>query len=443
MPLARVRTDSETLLMPAAELEEELRRGRLLPSVRVQHSEWTGDGFLVASEVPALRDALSSDEARLGARLRAPWSAGAPWVTLILCVALAVVGVLQGLSSPDGALGVGQAAVGFERTLLDEGYWTPFSAALAHVGVAHLAVNLPLLAYCSYRAERVLGAWGAAAVLAWALLCSTIAILAGSDLPVVGASTLAYGAWGAQIALGFRYGRWIPPHLKSRYGIGNLVLFLPLAFVSLFNGPGVSLVGHAGGLVGGVVAVLIGSLFAPMRAAVATFVALGLTALLPWTPPVWWAGSWSTVAVSDSAQIAMPSRWQAHTGRWLSFPAWSSGDRYPVFAGTFFASEEPEGAAVERERAVWSDWLHGAAVVTERVDGALPANRGSSFIVRVETNREPWIIVERVQEHDGLRTRAGYVLPGACSAPDACGGRRSMGDRVLATLNLSSPAAGK
>ena len=440
VPLAQVRTDSETLMMPVAELEEELRRGRLAPTVRVQHPDWSGDGFVVASEVPALREALSSAEARLSARLWAPWSSCASYVTVGLCVLLAGVGVLQGLSSPEGYAGVRHSAVGFERTILDGGYWTPFSAALAHVGVGHLAVNLPLLTYCSYRTERLLGAWGAASVLAWALLCSTLAILAWSDLPVVGASTLAYGAWGAQIALGFRYGRWIPAHLKSRYGIGNLVLFLPLAFISLFNGPGVSLAGHAGGLAGGVFAVLIVGLFAPMRAGMTTFAALGLTALLPWTPPAWWAGAWSQVSISDSAHIAIPSRWREHTGRWQSFPAWSSGDRYPVFAGTFFASEEPagalEGSATERERAVWGDWLRGHAVVTRRPgsgagSGGAP---GDIFDVRVETTGEPWIVVERVLDHDGLRTRAGYVLPGECSAPDACVGRRSIGDAMLSTL---------
>lgn len=415
---------------------------------------------MVASEVPALKEVLSSAEARLCARLWAPWSSCAPYVTVCLCMLLAGVGVLQGLSSPEGYAGVRHSAAGFERTILDGGYWTPFSAALAHVGVGHLAVNLPLLAYCSYRTERMLGAWGAAAVLATALLCSTLAILAWSDLPVVGASTLAYGAWGAQIALGFRYGRWIPAHLKSRYGIGNLVLFLPLAFISLFNGPGVSLAGHAGGLFGGVVAVLIGGLFAPMRAGITTLVALGLTALLPWTPPAWWAGSWSQVSISDSARIAIPSRWQEHTGRWQSFPAWSSGDRYPVFAGTFFVSDEPkgasegasEGSATERERVVWGDWLHGAAVVTRRPGGNPGSDAGSDpgsggapgeiFDVRVETNGEPWIIVERVLDHDGLRTRAGYVLPGECSAPDACVGRRSMGDAMLSTLEApTAPSA--
>jgi membrane associated rhomboid family serine protease len=362
-------------------------------------------------------------------------------VTVALCLVLGVVGGLQGVLSMKGLDGVRPTAVGFERTLLDSGYWTPFSAALAHVGLTHLAVNLPLLAYCSYRTERLLGAWGAASVLATALLCSTVAILAWSDLPVVGASTLAYGAWGAQIALGIRYGRWIPAHLKGRYGIGNLVLFLPLAFVSLFNGPGVSLAGHAGGLAGGVVAVLIGSPFAPARASITTFLTLGLTAWLPWTPPAWWAGAWSSVAISDGAHLAMPSRWREHAGRWLSFPAWSSGDRYPVFAATFFASDEPEGRAIERERAVWSDWLHGQAVVTLRL--AAQSAEGDVFDIRVDTSAEPWVIVERVQEHHGLRTRAGYVLPGDCGAPEACHGRRAIGDRVLSTLTVASSSQEK
>lgn len=413
--------------MPAAELEEELRRGRLPDSVHVQHPEWTGEGFAPAREVAALREVLASEEARACAWLRRP---AITWATVALCALVALVGFAQGVATLLGANDrlVDFAALGFERTVLDRAWWTPYTAAVTHIGFGHLAVNAPLLAYCGYRTERVLGASGLAAVLGGSLLGSTVAILRWSDLPVVGASTLAYGLWGAQIAIGFRFGRLLPPELQSRYGVGNLVLFLPMAFMSLFDGPGVSLVGHAGGLVGGsLAAVLCRPLGSALgrRLAVASLVA---TACLPFTPASAWAGGWLMTPVSEQASILLPARWAGHVGRWYGMHAWSSGDRYPVFAGTFVAEEVGPGGLGAREQATWGQWLRGAASATED---------GDTVEVVVANDEEPWRLVERVVEHDGMRTRAGYLLPPACEAPGSCAGRRALGDAVLASLAVS------
>jgi membrane associated rhomboid family serine protease len=428
VPPAQVRYASETLLMPPAELEEELRRGRLPDSVHVQHPEWTGEGFAPAREIAALRAVLASDEARMCARLRRPTMT---WVTASLCLVMGLVGIGQGIAA---VLGLNDSvldfsAVGFEHTVLDGAWWSPLTAAFTHIGFGHLGVNLPLLAYCGYRTERVLGPWGVAAVLTGALLGSTIGIVLWSDLPVVGASTLAYGVWGAQIAIGFRFGPLLPPELQSRYGIGNLVLFLPLAFMSLFDGPGVSLVGHAGGLMGGAIAAGLCSPLAPNRARTLTAAAFALTAILPFTPPQIWAGLSDPAHVSEQATITLPSRWAEHTGRFEGMHAWSSGDRYPVFAGTFVANGEGDTSATERERTLWGEWLRGDATATAE---------GDAVRIVVDNPEEPWVIVERVIEHDGLRTRAGYLLPPACSPPGTCSGRRAMGDAAIASLALTA-----
>lgn len=422
MPLAQVRTASDCWTMPALELEEELRRGRLSSRVLVQHPDWTGAGFVPADDVPALREALASDEARTCARLRAPRRV--PWATALASAAVGLTGALQA-AAPGGAWPTAALAVGFERTVQDGAWWTPLTGALAHAGPAHLAVNLPLLAYCGYRVERALGAAGAAAVLLAALACSTLAIVAFSDLPVVGASTLAYGVWGAQIAIGLRHGTLLPAEQRGRYGAGNLALFLPLAFASLFAGPGVSLVGHAGGLAGGVIAAALTHPLRPRRAL--PLVAAALTAAVPFTPPGWWAGPTAPIAVSDGASITLPARWRAHAGHWEGMLAWSSGDRYPLYAGTFSGDEGVQGTLAEREAALWSGWL--GAPATARATGP------DTVEIQAPAEPEPWVLVERVVEHDGMRTRAGYVLPGAC-ADAPCEGRRAVGDPVLASLRV-------
>lgn len=407
-------------------------------SVHIQNADWTGDSFVPAREIAALRDALAAEEARMCAQLR---GFGVPWVTVVVCAVLTLIGAAQALFwiAGHGDAVMDATSIGFERTVMERAFWTPFTAALTHVSVGHLAVNLPLLAYSGYRTERVLGAWGAASVYAMALLSSAIAILLWSDLPVVGASTLAYGVWGAQIAIGFRHSALVPAELQSRYGVGNLVLFLPLAFMSLFDGPSVSLAGHAGGLVGGVLAVVASRPFHPARGKVLTAASFGLTALLPWTPPSVWAGSWSAVQVSEGISLSLPARWHAHSGRWKGMQAWSSGDLYPIFAGTFVGDGPLTDAGLEptqqkpaaREQQLWGQWLDGRAEAST-IEG-VPLG----FFVTVENDEEPWVIVERIVEHDGLRTRAGYLLPASCASQDSCSGRRAIGDAVLDTLALA------
>lgn len=423
MPLAQVRTASDTWTMPALELEEELRRGRLSSLVLVQHPDWTGAGFAPADQVPALREALGSDAARTCARLRGP--ARLPGVTLAVCAAVLLLAAVQLAQGGGAAWATSAWALGFERTVEDRAWWTPLTGALAHAGPTHLAVNLPLLAYCGYRVERALGALGAAGVLTLALAGSTLAIVAFSDLPVVGASTLVYGVWGAQLTIGLRHGALIPAEQQGRYGAGNLALFLPLAWLSLFAGPGVSLAGHAGGLAGGVVAAALTHPLRPRRGLVGA--AAAVAALVPFTPPALWAGPSDAVTVSEGVTIAVPARWQAHAGHWKGMMAWSSGDRYPLYAGTFSADEGVAGGLADREAALWGAWLGGAA--------AARATGPDTVELTIADPVEPYVIVERVREHDGMRTRAGYVLPGACAAAP-CDGRRAIGDAALASLSV-------
>ncbi len=429
MPIAQVRSAHDTVLMPVDELEEELRRGRLADTVYVQHPEWTGEGFVPAREIPALREVLAATEASMCAHLRKP---GMAWVTAGVCGLIALAGLIQGVAQLTGFDVIEASALGFQHTLLDGAFWSPFSGAATHLGVGHLGVNLPVLAYCGYRCERVLGAWGVLFVYAFSLLLSSMAILQWSDMPVVGSSVLAYGVWGGQIALGFRHSAWIPAELQGRYGVGSLVIFLPLAFVSLFDGPGVSLVGHAGGLVGGVLGAVLAT---PLKPRLGRWLAMGAwsaCAVVPWIPAMAWAGPWSEVTISKSVTMSLPSRWAEHRMRFQGMYAWSSGDRFPVYAGTFVGDGKEANA--EAERALWSEWLRGAATVSASGEG--PARR---YTIRVENPEEPWTLIERVIDHDGLQTRAGYLLPPECAAVGACAGRREIGEAALESLMLAEP----
>ena len=191
-------------------------------------------------------------------------------------------------------------------------WWTPWTSQLLHADVAHLVTNLPVVAYCGYRVERALGTGGLAVVGAAAVMGGTLAVTLMSALPVVGASILAFGFWGAQIAVGFRAHEPMPGEARGFYGWGNLVLFLPLFLASLF-GAGVSHAGHVGGLLGGVLAAsLVGAeSFVPAsRVATRRTANLRLAALLAAAPMLL-----GPVAARLAPMLALPEESVAEIGR--------------------------------------------------------------------------------------------------------------------------------
>lgn len=78
-------------------------------------------------------------------------------------------------------------------------FLTPLSATLVHGGLAHLALNLAMFAFCGVQVERVLGSWAILilyVVGAYAAAAGHYAIVAASQVPMIGAS----GAISAVIA---------------------------------------------------------------------------------------------------------------------------------------------------------------------------------------------------------------------------------------------------
>ncbi|RZU33826.1 rhomboid family intramembrane serine protease [Blastococcus saxobsidens] len=127
--------------------------------------------------------------------------------------------------------------------------WRLLTAAFLHIGLVHLALNMLALLVFGSELERQLGRWRFLGLyLVSALGGSTVIQLFGEPLrPVAGASTAIYGLLGALGVLMV---------LRRQDIRGILVLLAINVFISFL--PGVSLLGHLGGLVtGAVVAALL------------------------------------------------------------------------------------------------------------------------------------------------------------------------------------------
>ncbi|MGY2083519.1 rhomboid family intramembrane serine protease [Blastococcus sp. SYSU DS0539] len=146
--------------------------------------------------------------------------------------------------------------------------WRLFTAAFLHIGLLHLALNMLALLVFGSELERQLGRLRYLALYLVAALGGATAIqLFGDPLrPVAGASTAIYGLLGALGVL----------MVLRRQDIRGILVLLGInIFISFL--PGVSLLGHLGGLVTG--AALAGLLVVTRRRPRLQGVALAVLAL--------------------------------------------------------------------------------------------------------------------------------------------------------------------
>jgi membrane associated rhomboid family serine protease len=127
--------------------------------------------------------------------------------------------------------------------LVDDGeWWRLFTAAFLHVGPLHLALNMLALLVFGSEVERLLGRGRFLALYLVSALggATAIQLFADPHMPVAGASTAIYGLLGALAVM----------LLVRREDLRGLLALLAInLFISFL--PGVSLLGHLGGLVSG------------------------------------------------------------------------------------------------------------------------------------------------------------------------------------------------
>jgi membrane associated rhomboid family serine protease len=124
--------------------------------------------------------------------------------------------------------------------------WRLLTAAFLHIGIAHLALNMLALLLFGSELERALGRWRYLAVYLLSALGGSVAIQLFGDpfVAVAGASGAIWGLMGAFAVLAF----------TQRGDVRGIVTLLVLNLAISVLVPGISLLGHLGGLVAGFVA---------------------------------------------------------------------------------------------------------------------------------------------------------------------------------------------
>ncbi|WP_158579980.1 rhomboid family intramembrane serine protease [Geodermatophilus marinus] len=123
--------------------------------------------------------------------------------------------------------------------------WRVLTAAFLHIGPVHLALNMLALLLFGSELERQLGRWRYLAVYVVSLLggAAALQLFGEPGRPVAGASAAIYGLLGGLGVL----------MLVRREDLRALLTLLAINVVISFL-PGVSLLGHLGGLAAGIAA---------------------------------------------------------------------------------------------------------------------------------------------------------------------------------------------
>ncbi len=439
MHQVELRGNDEHSFMHPSELEEEIRRGRVLGSAEIRYAPWTGTEFARIETIPTLAGALDAPAARAAARLaKAPF----PWATVLLCVLLLVAFGVQLRLSLQGMAPGRVGAIGFEPTLLEAAWWSAWTAPWLHGDVVHLISNLPILAYSCFRVERVLGMTGLLLVLLGASLGAALLIVPFSDLPAVGSSVLAYGAWGAQLGLGIRLGDAIPRGQRSAYGWRSYILFA-LFLLTGFSAPNVSVLGHVGGYLGGLAVSLwtpaetlaprTGRALTRLRMLGACLVLLALPAgLARWlasSPTLLCSLDRSAGDPKEGLELSICWRMANHRGSFVGLDAWQPGPSSG--SGVFTASHllrQPDQLDPELLQYDWERRLRGAVTRTE-VPALQEGWRAWTFTGQGRS------VFEQARVEGARIYRIGWYAEHAVTPS-----RQAFYEAVLKTVRLSEPA---
>jgi len=182
---------------------------------------------------------------RTAGRRWGPVTLGLIAVNVLLFVVTAVSAVSVGNSPLDNAASPVWLELAQAPSLVQAGdWWRVVTAAFLHIGFVHLALNMLALLIFGSELEHALGRWRYAGLYAVSLLGGAASIqLFGDNRFVAGASGAIYGLLGALAVL----------IIVRRQDVRGILTLLAINIVISFL-PGVSLLGHLGGLVAGAAA---------------------------------------------------------------------------------------------------------------------------------------------------------------------------------------------
>src|SRR4051794_29317944 len=167
-------------------------------------------------------------------------------INVAMFVATAVAAATEGFSPLDNNFSTLFARLDqFPLAVAAGEWWRPLTAAFLHIGPVHLALNMLAVLVFGSELERQLGRSRFLALYVLSALggAASIQLFGNPQQPVAGASTAIYGLLGALGVL----------MVVRRQDLRGLLTLLAINVAISFL-PGVSLLGHLGGLVAGAVA---------------------------------------------------------------------------------------------------------------------------------------------------------------------------------------------
>jgi membrane associated rhomboid family serine protease len=191
-------------------------------------------------------------------------------VNVAMFVVTAVAAATEGFSPLDNNFSTVFARLDqFPVAVAAGEWWRPLTAAFLHIGPVHLALNMLAVLVFGSELERQLGRWRFLVLYLLSALGGAASIqLFGDPLrPVAGASTAIYGLLGALGVL----------MIVRRQDLRGLLTLLAINVVISFL-PGISLLGHLGGLAVG--ALTAGIMVATRRSRPVQIAALAVLAVL-------------------------------------------------------------------------------------------------------------------------------------------------------------------
>jgi len=215
----------------------------------VRFAPVTADAFVLAGSLELYTTLLDDRQARFmaGFSLRSP-----PWVTLAAASLLVVAFAWQLQSAPlTSAVLIAQGAKSLPHQVELGQWWRLVTASGLHAGWSHLIPNLLYVLYVGWNVESLLGRSGTLLVIVGSAVTSMAVSSIATPLPTVGASGVTFGLFGAAVALGWRYGAWLPRRTAARFGwsVFPFVIYF-LAFGAMWS-DWVDNFCHLGGLVAG------------------------------------------------------------------------------------------------------------------------------------------------------------------------------------------------
>lgn len=191
----------------------------------------------------------------------------------------------------------------FENSILRPGlvadgeYWRLLTSGFLHLSVTHIAVNMISLFILGRLIEPILGPGR--------FLLIYLASLFGGSAAVVAVTSASQGTAGASGAIYGLMGAMLVIVLKLKAPPGQVVAIIAINLVFSFSVPGISLVGHLGGLVFGIIATVV-ALYAPQ--AVMRFAGGTPTPELRRRATTWgWIGLCAVLAVAIVLGVVLPS----------------------------------------------------------------------------------------------------------------------------------------